>query len=131
VRQQTLDLSGPLAKHGRDFLYVRIALDIAGRCVSEDSVFLTQHRFVRLPGKAKTAATVRLADSRRGTIAFRSSAFQHRFMFDFPGVAFRASDNYFELFPGEEKTVAVEFERPQTAARLKRLLTHMSLAGSY
>lgn len=131
VCQETLDLAAPLAKHGRDFLYVRIALEIAGRCVSEESVFLTQHRFVHLPENAKTTARVRLTDPKRGTIAFRSSAFQHRFMFDFPGVAFRASDNYFELFPGEEKTVAVAFERQQTAEKLKRRLTHMSLADSY
>jgi beta-mannosidase len=129
--QQTLDLAAPLARHGRDSIYLRIALDIGKTCVSEDSVFLTQHRFVHLPETAKTATTVRMAGAKRAVVTFKSSAFQHRFAFDFPGVAFRASDNYFELFPGEAKSVVLEFERPQTSAKLKRVLTHQSLADSY
>lgn len=131
VRQKTLDLAAPLAKHGRDSLVLRIALDVGGRCVSEDSVFLTPHRFLRLPEDTRTKATIRLRDPRRAELTFRSAVFQHRFAFELPGLPHRASDNYFELFPNEPRTILVEFARPVTRARLQRTLRWRSLAASY
>ncbi|HWA84717.1 MAG TPA: glycoside hydrolase family 2 protein, partial [Opitutus sp.] len=131
VRQQTIDLATLLAKHGRDSLVVRIALDLGGRCVSEDSVFLTQPRFVKLPENTRTAARVTMATSRRARLTFRSAVFQHRFAFDVPGLTCACSDNYFELFPGEPKTVIVDFDRPQTKRGLQRRLRWRSLADTY
>ena len=59
VRQKTLDLARPMAKHGRDNLYLRIALEIGGVRVSEDTVFLAPPRFLALP-KAKTAVAIKM-----------------------------------------------------------------------
>jgi beta-mannosidase len=130
VRQKTLDLAKPMAKHGRDSLYLRIALDMAGVRVSEDTVFLAPPRFLALP-KAKTSVAIRLPSPRRAVLTFTSPVFQHRFTFDLPGVAHRSSDNYFELYPRERKTVEVELSRPQTAAQIKRALTFRSLVDTY
>ena len=130
VGQHTVDLSGLLARHDRDSIYLRIALDIGGGRVSEETVFLTPPRFLNLP-KARTTATVRMASPRRATLTLVSSAFQHRFAFDLPGIAFYGSDNYFELYPDEPKVVTLEFDRPQTAARIRRVLTHRSLVDTY
>lgn len=130
VRQLTIDLAQPIARHTRDALYVRISLEIAGERVSEDTVFLTAPRFLNLPA-ARTHADIRMRSPRRAEIVFRSTAFQHRFSFDFTGVKFRCSDNFFELYPDEPKQVTVEFERAQTVAKLKRLLTHESLVDTY
>jgi beta-mannosidase len=98
--------------------------------VSEDTVFLVPPRFLALP-KAKTTVTIKLRSSRSATLTFASPVFQHRFAFGLPGLAHRCSDNYFELYPREKKTVAVEFTRPLTAARLKRSLTFRSLVDTY
>jgi beta-mannosidase len=130
TRQKTLNLAGALAKHGRDSVYLRIALEVDGRCVSEDTVFLTPPRFLTLP-QAKTRATVQLLGPKRAAVTFTSSAFQHRFTFDLAGIAHRASDNYFELYPREPKTVEVELERPQSVARLLEALTYHSLVDTY
>jgi beta-mannosidase len=130
VKQKTLDLAAPMARHGRDNLYLRVALEIGGRRVSEDTVFLTAPRFLALP-RARTAAAVRLLSPTQAALTFVSPAFQHRFAFDLPGIAHRGSDNYFELYPREEKTVTVSFTRPQTAARLRRRLTWRSLVDTY
>ena len=130
VRQQTLDLAAPMAKHGRDNLYLRVALEIGGGRVSEDTVFLTSPRFLALP-RARTRVTVRTLASTRATLTFVSPVFQHRFAFDLPGIAHRSSDNYFELYPREPKTVTVEFARPLTAARLRHRLTWRSLMDTY
>jgi beta-mannosidase len=72
-----------------------------------------------------------LTSPTKATLTFLSPVFQHRFAFDLPGVAHRSSDNYFELYPREKKAVNVEFTRPQTAARLRRVLTWRSLVDTY
>jgi beta-mannosidase len=130
VRQQTLDLSGPLARFGRENIYLRIALDVAGKRVSEDTVFLTIPRFMDLPA-ARTRVAIRMKGPRRAEVAFSSPVFQHRLAFDFAGHAFAASDNFFELYPGEEKRVDVDFARPVTIAALRKSITHRSLADTY
>jgi len=130
VRQKTLDLAKPMAKHGRDDLYLRIALEIAGVRVSEDTVFLAPPRFLMLP-KAKTAVAIKLAAPTRAWVTFTSPVFQHRFAFDLPEIAHQSSDNYFELYPREKKTVDVELASPSTAAQLKRALVFRSLVDTY
>ena len=130
VRQRTLDLAKPMAKHGRDNLYLRIALEIAGVTVSGDTVFLAPPRFLALP-RAKTTAAVKLRAPKRATLTFASPVFQHRFTFALPGLAHRCGDNCLELYPGERRAVDVEFARPQTAARIKRALTFHSLVDTY
>src|SRR5664280_217940 len=130
VRQKTLDLAGPMARHGRDNLYLRISLETAGVRVSEDTVFLAPPRFLALP-KAKTTVAIKLRSPKSATLTFASPSFQHRFAFDLPGVAHRSSDNFFELYPGEEKAVEVEFARPRTVAQLRRALVFRSLVDTY
>jgi beta-mannosidase len=131
VQQQTLDLAKALAKHTRDRVYLRIALDIDGVTVSEDTVFLAPPRFLDLPRPKKTAATIKLLTPTKALIAFTSPVFQHRFAFDLPGIAHTAGDNYFELYPREKKEVVVEFAKPVTKASLAAALRFHSLADTY
>jgi beta-mannosidase len=130
VRQRTVNLEKLMARHGRDNLHLRIALEIDGRRVSEDTVFLTPPRFLHLR-KAKTKVVIRLASAKRATATFTSSAFQHRFAFDLRGIAHVSSDNYFELYPGEPKTVELEFARGQTRPKLEEALSYQSLVDTY
>ncbi len=130
VRQKTLDLAGPMAKHGRDNLYLRIALEAGRAGTSEETVFLAPPRFLALP-KARTRVAVRLASPTRAVLTFTSPVFQHRFAFDLPGLAHRSSDNFFELYPGRRKSVMVEFSRPQTAARVRQRVGWRSLVDTY
>ena len=130
LRQKTLDLAKPLEKHGRDSLYLRIGLEVGGTRVSEDTVFLTSPRFLALP-RAKTSAVVKIVTAKVATISFSSDAFQHRFAFDFPGLGWRASDNFFELYPRQIKKVTVTFAQPVSASRLRKLLTYRSLVDTY
>ena len=128
--QRRLDMAGPLARFGRERIYLRIALDVAGRRVSEDTVLLTTPRFMELP-RPRTRVSIRMRSPRRAAIAFTSPVFQHRFAFDFPGRAFACGDNYFELYPGETRTVEAQFARPATAAALRKSIVHRSLADTY
>lgn len=130
VRQKTLDLAKAMEKHQRDNLYVRIALDVAGRRVSEDTVFLTAPRFVNLP-KPATRVTIKADGPKDVLLTFTSRVFQHRFEFELPGLVFHESDNYFELYPGEPKTVRVTAAKGLTPAVVKQKLRWMSLADTY
>ncbi len=131
VKQQTLDLGSALEKFGRDSLYLRIALDVGKTCVSEDTVFLTPPRFLALPKAKKISTTIKLTSPKTALLTFKSAVFQHRFAIDFKGADFQASDNYFELYPGEAKQVEVTFRKAVTATRLKKILAHWSLADTY
>jgi beta-mannosidase len=130
VRQKTLDLSGPLARFGRENIYLRIALDVAGKRVSEDTVFLTIPRFMDIPA-ARTRVRMRMTGPGQAEVSFLSPVFQHRFAFDFTGQAFAASDNFFDLYPGEEKRVDVDFAPPVMVAGLKKSITYRSLADTF
>jgi beta-mannosidase len=130
VRQHTLDLAAPLARYGRDQLYLRMALEIDGQRVSEETVFLTPPRFLSLP-RGKTTVTVRLLGPTQALLTFRSPVFQHRFAFDLTGLPHQAGDNYFELYPDEKKEVRVEFGRPVTKAAVAKALRHQSLVDTY
>ena len=130
VRQQTLDLAKPLEKHGRDSVILRVALDVGEARVSEDTVFLAPPRFLELP-KSRPRVSVKLLASTRAALTFTSPAFQHRFVFDLRSIVHQAADNYFELYPGESKTVIVDLHRPATVARLKTALAFRSLADTY
>jgi beta-mannosidase len=130
VRQKTLDLAGPLGRFGRENIYLRLALDAGGARVSEDTVLLTLPRFMDLP-RPRTRVSIRMISARRAELGFTSPAFQHRFEFDFAGRAFACSDNFFDLYPGERRTVQVSFADPVARAELAASLTHRSLAESY
>ncbi len=130
LRQKTLDLGRMMAAHGRDNLHLRIALKIRGRKVSEETAMLAPPRFLNLR-KGRTTAKVSPISGAEYDITFRSTVFQHRFAFDLPGIAQWSSDNYFELYPDEPKTVRVRLARPLTTATLRKMLVHQSLVDSY
>ncbi|OAM90598.1 glycoside hydrolase family 2 protein [Termitidicoccus mucosus] len=130
-RRRSLDPRKLMAAHGRDNLVLRIALEVGGACVGEDSVFLVPPRFIALR-RGETRVTVkRGADARHFALTFVSREFQHRFHFDLDGFAHASSDNYFELFPGRAKTVEVTLDRPATAAGVRAALRFGSLVDSY
>jgi beta-mannosidase len=128
-RWQTLDLAADMARHGRDHLYLRIALDVDGTVASEKTVFLTPPRFLELP-VAPAQATARALSPMQVRLTFRSPVFQHAFTFHFGDRLFVASDNGFDLYPGEAKTVTVTFTQPVKVPALMRSLRQRSLADA-
>ncbi|HEY8995543.1 MAG TPA: glycoside hydrolase family 2 protein [Lacunisphaera sp.] len=130
VRHQTVRFGKLLAQHGRDNVYLRIALAIGRKRVSEETVFLSPPRFLNLR-RAKTRVAIKAASPAAFDFTFRTSAFQHRFAFDLPGIEHWSDDNYFELYPDEPKTVRVLFNAPQSLAQVRKSLVHQSLVDSY
>lgn len=131
VNQKTLDLAKPMAAHGRDHLYLRIALDVDGALASEQTVFLAPPRFLELPRAKKTAVALKQLSPTRFLLSVRSPVFQHAFWFEFGDLPFTATDNGFDLYPNEKKEVVVTFAKPTSKAKLAAALTHRSLADTY
>jgi len=129
LQQVSLDLARDMARHGRDNIVLRIALDIAGKTISEDGILLTRPRFMPLP-KARTRVRLERLDPRRYRITFVSDAYQHRFAFAVSGMDMRASDNWFDLFPHEPKVVDIRLPRPLAEAQLMKRLTWRSLVDA-
>ena len=130
TKQKTLDLAAPLAKHGRDALYLRIGLEINGAIVSEDTVFLTPPKYIALP-KAKASVSVSMVTPKQAKLTFSSAVFQHRLAFELSGINHHSSDNFFELYPGEAKIIEVELDHPQTQDVICEALTWHSLVDTY
>lgn len=129
VRCPDLDLAASIERYGRESLYLRIALDVGDDRVSEETVFLTEPRFLSLPVPVTTVAMrqLRAEDVR---LTFVSPVFQHRFSFEIPGLVRDVDDNFFDLYPGEARSVRVTLVRPVPLARLRRVLRWRSLADS-
>jgi beta-mannosidase len=129
ARQATLDLGPALARFGRENLYLRVALDIGGRRVSQDTAFLTLPRFMTFP-VAPVRVTARILGAGRAALTFASGTFQHMVSFDVGGQESSASDNFFDLYPGEPHRVEVALKGRMTAARLRQSVTMRSISGS-
>jgi beta-mannosidase len=56
--------------------------------------------------------------------------FLHAFTFEFGDALFTATDNGFDLYPGEPRTVRVSFSTPHTLRAARQTLTHRSLVDA-
>jgi len=129
VRQHVIELGPAIAAHGVENLYVRIALEVGNRRVSEETVFLTAPRFMPLR-KAPVHTAIAVAAG-SAALTFTSAVFQHRFSFDLPGISYAADDNFFDLYPEEPKTIRLRLDRPASERAIRRALTCRSLADTY
>lgn len=132
-RQHTLDMHEPMQTHGRDNLIIRLSLMIDGARVSENTVFLTPPRFIPLQ-KANTRVQVkRLGSDNRFALTFASDVFQHCFQFDLAGMDYSASDNCFDLYAKQPRTVEITLNKPAqaTVAEVTKALGFYSLVDSY
>lgn len=131
VRQASVDFAREIARRGRENLYVRIALDVEDRCVSEDTVFLCPPRMLSLERRAPDVRVKKISGT-RWNLEFKASCFQHRVAFECAGLAWlAATDNWFELYPGRSKTVTVETAAPLEEAEMRAALRVRSLVDSY
>ena len=130
VLHETLDLAEPIAEHGVDALLLRVALDVGGTRVSEDTVFFAPPRFVELR-RGPIHVDVERRSARRFRLTLESPIFQHRVAVALPGLTHFSSDNYFELYPGEPKSIDVELAEKATKKELRRALVTRSLVDTY
>ncbi|MBC8162602.1 MAG: glycoside hydrolase family 2 protein [Roseiflexaceae bacterium] len=129
VHHETLDLADAIERHGRPSLYVRLWLEVDDQAVSQQTVFFTAPRFLNLQ-RAAVQHTIRPHSDSSFEIEFSSPVFQHRVAFDLAGVDYRASDNFFDLYPGVAHRVVV-LTAKLSEAELSERLSIRSLVDSY
>jgi beta-mannosidase len=129
VKQDTLDFAETIDQHGRRRLYLRLWLDVHDETVSQQTVFVTAPRFLDLR-RAPVHTTIRAHGDGAIEIEFSSPVFQHRVAFDIDGTEYRASDNFFDLYPNVAHSVVVRAAN-LTEAELSERLHVRSLVDSY
>lgn len=128
-KQQTLDFTAAIERHGRRRLYLRLWLEANGAVLSQQTVFFTAPRFLdlrRAPVQHKVVSQQESAVE----IEFSSPVFQHRVAFDIEGADYRASDNFFDLYPNVPHRVVVRVAPGSDGEIFNRLSTR-SLVDSY
>jgi len=125
----TLDFADVIARHGRRQLYLRLWLEIGDHTESQQTVFFTAPRFLNLR-RAPVQSSVLAQHDGTIVIEFSSPVFQHYVEFDLAGADYRASDNFFDLYPNVPHRVRV-LAANLTAAQLSERLTTRSLVDSY
>ncbi len=130
TRRQVLSLRQAMEAYGRDQLYLRVTLRLGREIASEQTVFLAPPRFLSLP-RARTRCRCRAVTEKVFEVEIESDGFQHAYALDLPGRDFRASDNWFDLYPGVARKVRVSLSRPLSRAQFEKRLTGTSLVDTY
>ena len=129
VRQIRLDFAEEMRRFGARYLYVRVELISGDEVLSRQTVFLTAPRYLALED-APAKCDIRKLDRLRFELTFRSKVFQHAVAFHFSRTSYRATDNYFDLFPGEPRKIEVQLTTATTIRSLKESLEVMSLRAA-
>ncbi len=97
--------------------------------MSQETVFFTAPRFLNLR-RASIRRNVLSHGDGVIKIEFLSPVLQHRVEFDLAGAEYRASDNFFDLYPNVPHHVLIRAEH-LTEAELSERLSTRSLVDSY
>ncbi len=130
IRQLTLDFEKEMAKYGARFIYLRVFLRGARRILSRQTVFFTAPRFLELP-KGKLRVDIKKERDRQFLLRFSSPVFQHQVGFHLRKTAYHATDNFFDLDPGESREIVVTTEKPYSSEAVKKMLQMGSLVDTY
>jgi len=130
IRQLTLDFGKEMANYGARSLYLRVMLRVGRKIVSRQTVFLTAPRFVDLP-KGKIRVEVTKKGEKQFSLRFSSPVFQYQVGFHLRKNTYRATDNYFDLDPGEVREIVITTERDLSVDAVKSALETGSLVNTY
>jgi beta-mannosidase len=132
ILQTSIDLTREFSRFGKENLAMRIALTHESRVLSENTVLFTAPRFMDLP-KEDLRPRVRSIGDNRFSLGFTGRTFQHQVSFHLPGVSYRASNNFFDLFPGVPLEVIVTIEGKNQVNRtwVQKRLQVVSVADTY
>lgn len=128
--QLKLDFGREFQRHGRDRLYFRSWLEHAVHGTQPDTVFFTAPRSIDFPA-GKIASRIKAVTSREFAVTLRSPVLQHRVWLECEKLKFRASDNAFDLYPGEPRTITLTFDQEVNASRVAAELRITSLVDTY
>ncbi|MGE9295472.1 MAG: glycoside hydrolase family 2 protein, partial [Puniceicoccales bacterium] len=128
---ETVDASSFIETHGRDDLILRTRLSATDQEPSENTTFFSAPRRLEFqPPKFKMDA-VKLDDKRlQVTLSTDAIAYQV-FLKPTGGLDFRASDNAFDLFPDEKKTITLRIVDGTLPSEIKDMIELFSYWNTY
>jgi beta-mannosidase len=130
ARQLSLDFGAEMERYSASSLYVRAHLTIGGRIVSRQTAYLSAPRYLELQ-KASVRTTLRRKSPGDYELTLLSRVFQPSTAFDLTGIAYRAEDNFIDLYPNEPRRILLRTPKDFPAAVLQRKIIVTSLVDSY
>jgi len=131
ILQESVDFTEQIERFGRRNLYVRLFLDQNSRILSENTVLFTAPRFIEFK-PSKISFTIEQLGNNEFGLNFTSQCFQYQNAFNLTGLKFRASDNYFDLYPGVSHRVEIKIAgKPIDIQKLSKKISVCSIVDSY
>lgn len=128
--EEKIDFGQILTQYGHRNIYLRIRIITKEGSKSQDTVFFTAPRFLTLPRAAIRVHGVKTGP-RTYELEFESATFQNQVQFELPGIRYRASDNYFDLYPNEANRVRLRVSEPLPLSKLLKRIKTTSLTDTY
>ena len=119
VKQVHLDFAPEIKTHGARSLYLRVELVKDGKVVSRQTTFLTAPRYLDLE-QGKIETQLKKLGTSRFELTLSSKVFQHAVAFHFRKTAYRAEDNFFDLFPGSKRRIEIRTQKDLSAGGISR-----------
>ncbi|WP_309380906.1 beta-mannosidase [Cerasicoccus frondis] len=131
VRRKKLDLSSEIAEHGFEDLIIRTRLTAEGYADSVNTTCLTGPK--RLDFDApKIKTKVQKSTDGAYEITLSSDRIAYQVYLNLTNaIPHRLSDNFFDLFPGETKTVTLRPLQPMNIGEVRQALTTYSYRDSF
>ena len=126
----TLRMRASIDEYGIRNLILRIHLDIGGKRVSEDMLFLTAPRFINFK-RDPIQSTLEALPGGGSMLTLRSSTFHPQTMWHFRGFNAKADTNYIDLYPNEPRTISIEAIQGASLEDMQAALLVRSLVDSY
>lgn len=130
IEQLKLDFADEMKKWDPANLILRAFIKEKSRILSDQTAFLTAPKNVNL-SRAMAIANLKKTATGEFLLTLGSSEILHKTRFHFTGLAYRASDNYIDLYPGEKREIKVQFKKDISLELAKKRLQVISLVDTY
>jgi beta-mannosidase len=129
--RKSFDFSKQIERFGRRNLILRASIEKNGAVLSENTVLFTAPKYIEFKRSAIAVAITELTNN-HFELEFTAKHFHYQVCFDIKNTAFRASDNFFDLFPSIPHKVRIEIQgKPISKDRLLKNISVISLVDSY
>ena len=128
--QAVLDFTEDCRAAGDAKIFLRYAIESSGKTVGEDTFWFTEMKNVDLP-KAKLTQTVKKLSEDEFELDLVSDSFAYRVWLDVPAIRCDWSENSFDLFPNEHKTIRFHVREAVPEDRIGGKIESSSLSDTY
>ncbi len=128
--RKKLDFSTLIGTFGREHMYLRYYIKKSDTILSQGTALFAAPRFIDLK-KEKMRVFARKSGECAFTLTLNAKHYQHMAAFTVNGSRFQATDNYFDLYPNEPRTVEVRTGRAMGLDEFRHCLKVWSLADAY